>query len=125
MPTPQMEEFAKILVQKVRDAAVQSCDRNLRPDVHHVIADRWREAAHGGTPEVFAKALIPDVVDETLFYLLQAIDQGVLQLSFTDQTGQTIDLNADGMGELSGWYAGCGWRQMYAKERFADNFPDL
>lgn len=125
MTTPEIEEFAKIPVQKVRDATIQSADVTLRPSVQHPIANRWRDAAGAGTPESFASVLIPDVMDETIFYLLQAIDQGVLQLSFEAPTGKTVDLSTEGLGELSGWYAGHGWREKYAKERFADNFPDL
>ncbi len=125
MPSAEIEEFAKILVQKVRDSAIRSSDLILRPDVQHAIAKRWREAAGNGVPETFAKMIIPDIVDETMFYLLQAIDQGLLQLSFKASNGKVVDLTNDGLGELAGWYAGRGWRHRYAEERFADNFPDL
>jgi len=65
-------------------------------------------------------------VDETLFYLLQAIDQGVLRLSYTDESGQVVDLTEAGLGELSGWYMGSGgWRARYSQERFVDDFGDL
>jgi len=123
MPNPQIEEFAKILVREVRDAAVQSNDLRRRPDVNHIIAQRWREAARAGQLDEIATVLIPDIVDDTIYYLLRAIDEGLLQLSFTDSKGKTINLSTEGLGELGGWYVG-EWCLKYTKERVFDNFPD-
>ena len=124
MPNPQIEEFARILVREVRDAAIQSNDLRLRPDVTHVIAQRWREAGSTGQLEPIAKVLIPDIVDDTIFYLLRAVDEGLLKLSFTDSNGQAVDLSKQGLGELGGWYMG-EWRDKYTGERYIDDFPDL
>jgi hypothetical protein len=78
------------------------------------------------TPEDAARTVIPDCVDEAIFYLLQAIDQGVLRLSYTDETGEVVDLSKAGLGELSGWYMGSGgWRARYSEQRFVDDFADL
>ncbi len=120
----EIDEFAKILIEKVRDAVIQSSDRCLNEQ--HVVAKRWKEAAARGTPEAFVKVLIPDIVDDTLFYLLRAIDDGLLKLSFTASSGKTVDLSTEGLSELAGWYMGSGaWREKYAKERFVDDFADL
>jgi hypothetical protein len=121
--TPEIEEFAKILIEWVRDAAIRSNDRALHGE--HVIAKRWRDAAASGSPEAFAKVLIPDVVDDTLFYLLHAIDDGLLKLSFTASNGKIVDLSTEGLSELAGWYAGKEWVAKYTKERFVDDFSDL
>ena len=122
--TPEIEEFAKILIQTVRDAAIQSNDRALSEE--HVLAKRWKEAAASGSPETFAKVLVPDIVDSTLFHLLHAIDDGLLDLSFTASNGKTVSLSADGFSELAGWYMGSdAWRAKYAEERFVDDFSDL
>ncbi|HEY1380577.1 MAG TPA: hypothetical protein VGF55_27495 [Gemmataceae bacterium] len=122
--TTEIEEFAKTLVERVRDAAIQSNDRILQEE--HVIAKRWRQAAAGGSPQAFAKVLIPDVVDSTIAHLLGAIDQEVLRLSFTASNGKSIDLTtvATQSGELSGWYGG-EWCEKYTKERFVDDLVDL
>lgn len=120
----EINEFGKLLVQKVRDVAIQSSDRRLKAE--HIVAKRWREAAVNCSPEAFAKVLIPDIVDDTIFYLLHAIDDGLLNLSFTASNGNTIDLCKDGRGELAGWYMGSGeWRAQYANERFVDDFADM
>lgn len=121
--TREIEEFAKMLIEKVRDAAIQSNDRTLTEE--HVVAKRWKDTA-AGPPEAFAKVLIPDIVDDTMFYLLRAIDDGLLRLSFTASDGKTVDLSTEGLGELAGLYMGSGgWRAQYAKERFVDDFSDL
>lgn len=127
MPKSEIEEFAKILVRDVRDAAIQSGNRRLRPDAIHVIAKRWREAARAGQLEPIAKTLIPDTVDNTIYYLLRAIDEGLLKISFTDSNGRTVNLTEEGLGELAGWYVGGidGWREKYSTERVPDDFTDL
>jgi hypothetical protein len=124
MPTPEIEEFAQVLVQQVRDAAIQSSDRRLRLNASSPVAKRWRGALSGATPDAFPKVAIPDIVDDALFYLLQAIDQGTLRLSFSASNGRTVDLCAEGLGELSGWYMGRGWRDVHSKERFYDVLDD-
>jgi hypothetical protein len=80
--TPEIEQFAKTLIEFVRDASVQSNDRELRPTAQSRVAKRWRLAADGDSLS-FARVMIPDVVDETIFYLLQAIDEGLLKMQFT------------------------------------------
>ena len=123
--SPEIEEFAKLPVQEVRDSAIRSCEISLRPSAADPIAKRWKEAA-ARDPESFAKVVISDVVDDTIFQLLQAIDGELVKLSFTASNGKTVDLTAEGLGELGGWYAGIpGWRSMYSQERFIDDYSDL
>ena len=100
--TPEIEEFGKMLVEWVRDASIQSSDMVLRPTVDAPVAKRWRLAASDRTSTTFARVLIPDIVDDTVFYLLQAIDEGLLKMSFTASNGNVVDLTTQGLGELSG-----------------------
>ena len=123
MPSPEIEEFAKLLVEKVRDAAIRSSDAVLPPNTDHAVAKRWREAGRNGDLKSIASVVIPDVVDDTIFYLLHAIDEGLLKLSFAASNGKQVDLYKD--GELAGWYAGDDWPMKYSKERFIDDFSDL
>ena len=124
--TPEIEEFAKTLIELVRDASIQSNDMALRPTSVSPIAKRWAKAASDEPPVDVVRVVIPDIVDETIFYLLQAIDEGLLRIAFTDSNGKVIDLATQGHGELSGWYMGSGgWRAMYSAERFVDDFADL
>lgn len=124
--TPEIEEFAKMLVELVRDAAIQSNDRALLPTARYALAKRWAKAASEEPPLDFARVVIPDIVDDTIFYLLHAIDEGSLRLAYTAFNGTVVDLTAQGLGELAGWFAGSdGWRAMYSKERFVDDLTDL
>lgn len=124
--TPEISEFAEVLVRQVRDAAVRSCDMQLEPETETPVAKRWKTsiASVGGASN--AAMLVPDCIDEAVFHLLRAIDQGLLVLSYTASNGRAVDLSVEGRGELSGWYmATGGWRSLYAAERFVDDFADL
>jgi hypothetical protein len=124
--TPEIEEFAKSLVEQVRDLAIGSNDVALRPAGKSPVAKRWAQAAARQTPMEFAATVIPDIVDDTTFYLLNAIDQGELKLTYTAPNGTVVDLTEQGLGELAGWYMGSeGWREKYSKERFVDDCADL
>jgi hypothetical protein len=60
MPSPEIEEFARILVEKVRDASIKSCDRRFQANATSPAAKRWKEMARSATPEGFAKVLIKE-----------------------------------------------------------------
>jgi hypothetical protein len=118
MASPGLEEFARKLVQAVRDRALRSCDLNLRPEAAAVPAKRWREAGVTGGSGA-ANVIVPDAIDEALFFLLNAIDQGILRLRYVAEDGSEVDLSEDGLGELAGWYVGPdGWRRQYSSERY-------
>ena len=124
MPIPSIEEFGQALVRCVRDEAIKNCDRQLQPDAMSPVAKRWREILH--SPEDLAKAMVSDCVDETIAYLLQAIDQGLLRISFTSANGNTVNLSEEGFGELSGAYMGKnGWRATHSTERVPNDFSNL
>ncbi len=125
MPAAEMEEFARLLVNLVRDLAVADVGLSLRPDATDVCAVRWRKKMQAGSPASFAAEIIPDCVNVAIFYLLDAIDNG-LRLSFTASSGKTIDLTEAGGGEMAGYFIGSGgWRAMYSKQRFNDDFADI
>jgi hypothetical protein len=65
--------------------------------------------------------VIPDVVDNTLFYLMNAIDNGIIPLRYKTDKGKTVDLSSVGEGEMAGWYVGDdSWREKFSKERYVD-----
>lgn len=126
MPRPEIEQFAKVLITQVRDRAIQSCDSDLTTQSNGPIALRWRNKLNSGSSQELASEMVPDCIDETLFYLLNAIDSGALRLSFVATDGSVVDLTSEGLGELAGWYMGTEmWRAKYSKERFVDDFKDL
>jgi hypothetical protein len=117
-----IEELGQLLVRHVRDVAIRSCDLQLTPQSDTPVARRWRQAALASGGAVPAHVLIPDCVDEAILAFLRAIDQGLLPLSFTAESGETVDLREAGGGKLAGRYEGpSGWRARYSKERFFDD----
>jgi hypothetical protein len=124
MPSPEVEEFAELLVKYVRDLSIQSNDAVLNGN--HILAKRWRNAGYFGSVKSIAKVLIPDIVDDTIFYLLHAIDDGGLQISFKASNGKVVNLTEDGLSELAGWYVGSdSFRERFSKERFTDYCPHI
>lgn len=118
-------EFAKLLVQNVRDSAIKSCDNQLyAQNMKAPMAKRWREAKNKENMNEFAEMIIADCVDETLFYLFKSIDEGFVNLLLKASNDKTIDLTNEGLSELSGWYIG-EWRYEYSQERASNDFPDI
>ncbi len=117
-------KFGRELTNYVRDSAIKSCDSRLRSNnVKSPSAKRWQDAKSRGNIDEFGEMIIPDCVDEAIFYLLEAIDLGVLNISLNTSEGKAINLTEQGKGELSGWYSG-QWISEYSKERFIDDFPE-
>lgn len=65
--------------------------------------------------------IIPDCIDEAVFCLIHAVDDGRVQSTYTESGGQKVDLNTEGLGELAGWYMGAeSWRDKFSRERVND-----
>ena len=128
MADPHVEEFAKLLIQYVRDKAVASSDMVRSPRCNSVCAKRWRRKMASGQVDELLEEVLPDCVDTTLFYLLHAIDEGLLQISYRSSSGKMVDLVEAGESEMAGWYMGGGadgWMTRFSKQRFNDDFADL
>lgn len=128
MLNSEIEEFAEIFVQKVRDHSIRSLDSQQMPISNSPIAKRWRQSNQNEQGRSsLQQVMIPDCVDDALFHLLNAIDSGELKLLFVSKSGKVVDLSNAGLGELAGWYMGSseGWRAKFSKERFVDDFEDL
>jgi hypothetical protein len=117
--------FARVLVEQVRDRAIQCCDSHLKSP-RGLIGKRWHDIMQQDNPEVLVNALIPDIVDFALFYLLNSIDQGMLNISVY-KNGNQINLTEEGQEALGGYYlpTGEGWVAKYSKERYFDYFSDI
>ena len=120
MPTMEIDEFAKLLVLYVRDEAIQACDSNYEAKSNNPISKRWRDMKESNADAIVAE-LIPDCIDIALFYLMKAIDNGDIRLTFTSAEGKAVDLEDEGKGELAGWYLGDeNFRARFSKERYTD-----
>jgi hypothetical protein len=125
MPRTEIEEFAELLIREVRDRSIASSDMRLEPDAGGPVARRWRGILGTGSSRDLVREVIPDCVDETIGNLLQAIDSGLLRISFLASNGNVVDLTDQGMGELAGWLGGDGWISKYSQKRHVNDFDDL
>jgi len=87
-------------------------------------AKRWRDAKNSGKIAEFGEMIISDCVDETIFYFLLAIDEGLLNISFTTSSGKSVALSGDIIGELGGWYMG-EWRFSHSAERCSNDLDGI
>lgn len=121
----QLSEFATQLMMLVRDRSIASVDRATEGTLGPK-GERWNRALRDDQVRQAVRELAPDIVDEVLFQLLEAVDEGELQISFTDSSGTTTPLETLGNGELAGWLMmSGGWRQLLSAERSHDDFSDL
>jgi hypothetical protein len=68
--------------------------------------------------EELSATIIADCVDEAIFQLLRAIDNEDLRIHYKASNDKMVDLPAEGLSELAGWYIGNdGWREMFSKKR--------
>lgn len=120
MSKRDIERFAELLIKLVRDEAIGSCRSLTSPSSNAPEAKRWRR---GNVP---SEEVIADIVDATLFELLNAIDCGDLPLSFVASKGREISLEQEGKGEMAGSYMmSGGWRQRFSNELVVDDLADL
>jgi hypothetical protein len=116
----ELDEFARQLMQVVRDRAVVACDALIAAAIAGPQGDNWRRVGQPASEAL--QALMPDVVDQVLFELLSAIDSGKLPMSWRDSSGAQQDVEDLGSSETAGWLmmgAG-GWRDRYSMQRFND-----
>ena len=120
-----VDEFAQRLVREVRDRAIHMGDAILEGHGPPDVVRRWAEARSEGG-DALAAQVIADCVDEAIGYLLVAIDQGLLPLTYRGRSGETVDLTEVGDEGLAGAYiASGGWVMQYSQERCTDDFSDL
>jgi hypothetical protein len=109
-------EFEKKLAI-ARGDAIQPLDHEVDPTARSALAKHWRAA---GLDPATIRAVIPDIVDASFFYLLRAFSEGKIRMQFISDTGSIHPLEDNG-GELLG--AAHGMLQ-HSKERATDLFGD-
>jgi hypothetical protein len=121
---PEPQRFAELLMRLVRDKSIAACDARTTKRMGGPIGEFWQEHLPDEGAREAVRALIPEIVDATLFRLLTAIDQGDLPLALLGEDGSCTDLDEIGGGEMAGWFmAGDGWRAQYSSQRFVN--PDV
>jgi hypothetical protein len=111
--------FAELLMRLVRDEAIAVCDAFAAGRMGGPDGTRWREVLDDPTARRAVRELIPDVVDQVLFQLLNALDSGDLPVGWQREDGSWADLYDLGRSELAGQFLGAdGWRERYSAHRF-------
>lgn len=107
--------FARAIVA-IRDTAISSCGTAIAATTVGDVAERWRAALAGAEVESVRRSLIPDVVDSTIFALLNAIENDDLELFIRNpDSGAFLSLSDVGRWEMAGDYIGDdGWREAYS-----------
>jgi hypothetical protein len=121
-----LDEFAQRLITSVRDEAIRSCDALAQGSVGGALGERWRATLGSATAAEAMRELLPDVVDQVLFHLLDAIDNDRLPLAWPD--GSNIrPLEELGQGEMGGllMMGEDGWIDRYSSQRHFDPLAGL
>lgn len=122
----ELRRFAERLILIVRDQSIVECDRLASGVMIGKDGDRWNSLLETDAARKAIQELTPDIVDQVLFELLNAIDTGDLPLGWRRTDGSLVGLDELGMGEMAGWLMGSpGWRHEYSRQRFFDPLSEL
>ena len=122
----RLGEFAETLIRCVRDPAIASCDALLSGGMKGTDGERWAEHALNPAVKDALQALLPDIVDRTLYTMLDAIDNGLIPLAWAQTTGECGLLQEIGDSEMAGWLLGQGgWVSRFSSERWHDPAPGV
>jgi hypothetical protein len=122
----ELDRFAAALMGRVRDRAIYECDRLASGTMVGPSAVCWRELFEGDARQA-VESLIPEIVDQVLFELLNAADNGELTLGWRGEDGVFVPLDELGLGEMAGCLMGSeeSWRARFSAERFHDPLAGL
>ena len=124
---PTVDGFAELLMRLVRDESIDGCESLLNGEVRGRRAEHWREVVTQSGPKDALGELIPDIVDQVLFSLLDAIDSDSLLLAWRPEDGSWTSLSELGHGEMAGWLMSGkgGWIDKFSAKRFFDPLSEL
>jgi hypothetical protein len=122
---PELERFARLLVTLVRDRAIHEADRLARGGVVGPSGRHWQTVLAESPSSDALRELIPEIVDQTLFQLLDAIDNGALPLGWRAQDGSQTTLQDLGSSEMAGSLVGGDWPRLYSTQPFHNHFANL
>ena len=114
-----LEEFGRKLVQQVRDDTIFSTEVLKNPWSRSPLRSKLNALDRKCVAAVL-DLVIPDIVDSTLFYLLRALDDGRIRLTYVPDEGESLDLSGS-HGELPGWlWNEEGWIARHSKYPTSD-----
>ncbi len=118
--TNPIDEFARKLIEAVRDDTIAGCDVLKNPWSRAPMRLQLNKFDRNCVNKVL-ELLIPDLIDDTIFHLLRSIDGGEIRLVYVSDDGASCDLGAEGMGELAGSLWGEeGWIARYSAHQSSE-----
>jgi hypothetical protein len=118
----ELQRFAQLLMLLVRDQSIKSCDALAAGRMGGEHGKRWRDLLADSRTRAAVQELIPDIVDQVLFQLLHALDQGDTPLAWQRPDGSYVDLYDLGRSEMAGWLVARdaeGWRARHSSQRWS------
>lgn len=118
----ELHRFAEMLMRLVRDPSIDECDALASRRMFGPTGERWRNVLADRHAHEAMTQLIPDVVDQVLFKLLHALDQGDMPLAWMREDGTCVDLYDLGRSEMAGSLVGSDpdcWRARYSSRRWS------
>lgn len=118
----ELQRFAEMLMLLVRDQSIKDCDALAARRMGGEDGKRWRDVLADGRARDAVRELIPDIVDQVLFRLLNALDQGDVPLAWQREDGSYVDLYELGKSEMAGWLLARdaeGWRARHSLQRWS------
>ena len=115
---PSIVSFGKILIEQVRDASITSLNMLLDNKFPNSMTNKYLHRMKRQGTDKYQKALIACCVDDTLACLMSAVDEKILNITYIDKNGESVNLAEELGGELAGWYY--EWCEIYSKELVPD-----
>lgn len=116
----ELQRFAEMLMLLVRDQSIKDCDALATRRMGGEDGKRWRDLLGDRRAREAVQELIPDIVDQVLFRLLNALDQGDMPLAWQREDSSYADLYDLGKSEMAGWLMARdaeGWRARHSLQR--------
>ena len=116
-----LEEFGKLLMNRVRDKAIWHCDSLVKGHLKGEKAEKLRQAVgqHSEQEQEKIHKLIPEFVDSVLHYFLLLIeDTPDLKLAYRrEQVSEFTDVGLESDGLAGELYGPSGWIAKYSQAR--------
>lgn len=111
----EIDEFGEKLVRFVRDPVIEAAEV-LKNRLSKGPTRQKLNAYDAATVSAVLDIVVPEMVDDTIFHLMRAIDFGDIRLSYRSDADRDFDLEEIGMQELHGWLFGDeSWIHRFSK----------
>jgi hypothetical protein len=123
---PSVERFVHQLIEFVRDKSIHGLDLLASGTMRGPSGQYWNQFISNEQVREAVLALIPDMVDEALFNLIDAVEKELLDIAIRDDDGEYRSLCDLGKSEMAGNYAFARiWIEKYSQQRYVDYNADI